>query len=170
MRRFGEMLWRRTRWRGNLNFLRTLPQHAGCSEPFPRMDFSLAGDKVNDDRRSIQLQCIYPMTLLLWSTSQATIILDLIWFVFATMGLYNVLMDNSTRLVSAATIGLVGFIATMLYQAACRSRRPKDFPPGPPTLPIIGNLNVLPTTKGFLKLVYCIVRLCKSIVLTRCFH
>ena len=31
------------------------------------------------------------------------------------------------------------------------AQRPKDFPPGPPTIPLLGNLHLLPLSKSFLK-------------------
>lgn len=34
------------------------------------------------------------------------------------------------------------------------TKRPKNFPPGPSTVPVLGNLHLLPTTKSFLKQVH----------------
>jgi hypothetical protein len=43
---------------------------------------------------------------------------------------------------------VVGFVLVRYYLA---SRRPKNFPPGPPTVPFLGNLTQVPPSKAFLK-------------------
>lgn len=40
---------------------------------------------------------------------------------------------------------LVVFLLVVLYYARNVGSRPKDYPPGPPTLPIIGNLHLMPS-------------------------
>jgi hypothetical protein len=44
------------------------------------------------------------------------------------------------------------------------SRRPKDFPPGPPTVPFLGNITQVPTSKAFLKYVDNEYSITKSVV------
>jgi hypothetical protein len=46
-------------------------------------------------------------------------------------------------------IGLAFGVVLVRYYLA--SRRPKNFPPGPPTLPFLGNITQVPTSKAFLK-------------------
>lgn len=50
----------------------------------------------------------------------------------------------------AIAIGLVAvlWLAIMVYNAG---RRDKDLPPGPPTIPLLGNLHIFPTNRPFAK-------------------
>jgi hypothetical protein len=52
--------------------------------------------------------------------------------------------------VVSSGILLAGFII-FLSKYFFASRRPKNFPPGPPTVPFLGNVTQLPITKSFLK-------------------
>jgi cytochrome P450 len=46
---------------------------------------------------------------------------------------------------------LAAVLALVLHQLSKIGRRPADYPPGPPTLPLIGNLHLMPKEKGHLQ-------------------
>ncbi|KAJ5305888.1 hypothetical protein N7508_004903 [Penicillium antarcticum] len=50
-----------------------------------------------------------------------------------------------------AVCGTMVLLIISVFKYALASQRPKDFPPGPPCLPIIGNLHQIPLRKGFLR-------------------
>ncbi|KAI0537942.1 cytochrome P450 [Xylaria digitata] len=54
----------------------------------------------------------------------------------------------STKAVSLLAASLV---VILLYQLSRIGRRPKGYPPGPSTLPVIGNLHIMPKEKGHLQ-------------------
>jgi hypothetical protein len=45
----------------------------------------------------------------------------------------------------------VGSVIVVLVKYYLASLRPRNFPPGPPTIPFIGNISQVPKVKGFLK-------------------
>ena len=49
------------------------------------------------------------------------------------------------------TVLIVIFIVFILYYGRNIGSRPKDYPPGPPTLPIIGNLHLMPSEQPHLQ-------------------
>jgi len=52
---------------------------------------------------------------------------------------------------SPAILVAVALVAGLLWQLSKIGRRPKDFPPGPPTLPLLGNLHQIPDHKRYLQ-------------------
>lgn len=54
------------------------------------------------------------------------------------------------QVTSSYLVYLVAFLA-VLWQLNRIGRRPRDYPPGPPTLPLIGNLHQIPTEKRHLQ-------------------
>lgn len=48
-------------------------------------------------------------------------------------------------------VPIVILVMAVLFKYFLASRRPNDFPPGPPTVPFLGNITQVPRTKAFLK-------------------
>lgn len=46
---------------------------------------------------------------------------------------------------------LIALIAALAYRLGRVGRRPANYPPGPPTLPLIGNLHLMPKEKAHLQ-------------------
>ena len=56
-------------------------------------------------------------------------------------------MDSQFGLLYLPIVLAVGVLAKYFLA----SRRPRNFPPGPPTVPFIGNITQVPHVKAFLK-------------------
>lgn len=53
--------------------------------------------------------------------------------------------------ISATTVGVVVAVLLLMYRLNRVGQRPKGYPPGPPTLPLIGNLHQMPKEHGHLQ-------------------
>ena len=48
-------------------------------------------------------------------------------------------------------IGIGALVLTLLWRVSSIGQRPKGYPPGPPTIPILGNLHLMPRKDGHLQ-------------------
>ena len=48
-------------------------------------------------------------------------------------------------------VAVAAILALGLYRCSKIGQRPAEYPPGPPTLPLIGNLHLMPKKKGHLQ-------------------
>jgi hypothetical protein len=67
----------------------------------------------------------------------------------ATMMGDGVLWRKLGLLLVSLAIAAVAALLVALVPYVFASRRPKNFPPGPKPVPLLGNLNLIPPTKAF---------------------
>lgn len=70
------------------------------------------------------------------------------------MQLYNpstLCQDSIMTMISASSAVLLAALLTALWRLSLIGQRPKDYPPGPPTLPILGNLHQITKAKRHLQ-------------------
>ncbi len=89
---------------------------------------------------------------------------------------YN-LLYNKMELAGTMSLSIVGLCLPIALVMAVFSRyflascRPRNFPPGPPTIPFIGNISQVPRVKAFLKYVSAILpKLSVLAITTTRFH
>ncbi len=77
---------------------------------------------------------------------------------------------TSTRTVLTGLCILVIALVALLIKYILASRRPKNFPPGPPTVPLLGNIPQLPSTRAFVKYALSLRNLVGASNLSDSFH
>jgi hypothetical protein len=63
----------------------------------------------------------------------------------------NIMRSHDNMAGTAALTLALTSLALLLYRLSRIGRRPEGYPPGPPTLPIIGNLHLIPNKKAHLQ-------------------
>ena len=75
---------------------------------------------------------------------------------------------------SLSIVGLclpIALVMAVFSKYFLASGRPRNFPPGPPTIPFIGNISQVPKVKAFLKYAFVILpKLSELVITTTRFH